>query len=195
MSPSSPNTASKRESADALEDSDDILAIASGDRARFEALFVRYAPKIKTYLARLGVAPGLAEELAQETMLNVWRRANQFDPALGTGAGWIFTIARNLRVDAIRREHHPDALAQQWLGAYTPPPTPEDLILTQERARRLEKAVATLSPAQMEIMRRSFLGGGPLSHVASELKLPLATAKSHLRRAVARLKSTLDEQR
>lgn len=175
------------------DDGDDIVAIAYGDRQRFEALFVRFAPKIKTYLLRLGVAPGSAEELAQETMLNVWRRAHQFDPALGTGAAWIFTIARNQRIDAIRRERHPDALARQWPGAIVAPPTPEDVFLNRERARRLGKALADLSPAQMEVLRRSFLGAGPLSKVASELELPLATAKSHLRRAVARLKLALDE--
>ncbi|WP_309642966.1 sigma-70 family RNA polymerase sigma factor [Phenylobacterium sp.] len=175
------------------DDAEDIVAVARGDKPRFEALFARFAPKVKTYLLRLGVAPAAAEELAQETMLNVWRRAHQFDPNLGTGAAWIFTIARNQRIDALRRERHPEALRGQWTIAVTDAPTPEDLFLIREQARRLETALADLSPAQMEVVRRSFLGAGPLSQVARDLDLPLATAKSHLRRAVARLKAALDE--
>lgn len=178
----------------ALEATDDILAIAKGDKQRFEALFVRFGPKVKAYLIRHGASSGAAEELAQEAMLNVWRKAHLFNPAAGTGAAWIFTIARNLHIDAIRRERHPDALTLTWPAPAQAPPTPEELLLREERARRLERAVEGLSPAQVEIVRRAFLGAGPLAKVAAELSLPLSTAKSHLRRAVARLKSAMADQ-
>ena len=73
------------------------------DRQAFAALFDHYAPRIKSLLMRGGSSAPAAEELAQETMLMVWRKAGQFDPARASSAAWIFTIARNLRIDAARR--------------------------------------------------------------------------------------------
>ncbi|HEY8697877.1 MAG TPA: sigma factor, partial [Rhizomicrobium sp.] len=72
------------------------------DRAAFEMLFRHFAPRIKAYLLRLGAASPVAEELAQEAMLSVWRKAALFDPAKASAGTWIFTIARNLRIDALR---------------------------------------------------------------------------------------------
>src|ERR1700761_3291738 len=73
------------------------------DRKAFAQLFERFAPLIKAYLRRSGCTDGEAEELAQETMLAVWRKADQFDGSRAAPAAWIFAIARNLRIDAFRR--------------------------------------------------------------------------------------------
>ena len=81
---------------------------AARDRAAFEALFRHFAPRIKAYLLRLGAGSPGAEDLAQEAMLSVWRKAVLFDPAKASAATWIFTIARNLRIDALRRERRPE---------------------------------------------------------------------------------------
>src|SRR5215831_12003364 len=84
---------------------DQIAAIAScGDRAAFANLFGHFAPRVKTYMLRLGATPQLAEDLAQETMLAVWRKAGAYDASKAAASTWIFTIARNLRIDATRRE-------------------------------------------------------------------------------------------
>ncbi|MGH6971219.1 MAG: sigma factor, partial [Caulobacteraceae bacterium] len=93
-----------------------VLAIAArGDRAAFAALFGCFAPKVKSYMLRLGAEPALAEELAQETLLAVWRKAGSFDPAKAAPSTWIFAIARNLRIDAARRGSRAG-----------PPPDPSD---------------------------------------------------------------------
>ena len=82
-----------------------IVAIArQQDRAAFARLFDYFAPRIKTYMRRSGVPEAHSEELAQETLLMVWRKASLFEPAGGGAAAWIFAIARNLRIDALRRE-------------------------------------------------------------------------------------------
>ncbi len=81
-----------------------IRLIAQGDRAAFAALFRQAAPKVKGYLLRLGTAPPLADELAQEVMLTIWHKAGQFDPSRSSAMTWIFVIARNRRIDSLRRE-------------------------------------------------------------------------------------------
>src|SRR6202012_3699146 len=89
----------------------DIAARRS--RESFALLFSRFAPRVKSYLLKLGARPELAEELAQETLLTIWRKATYFDPNRASAATWIFTIARNLRIDALRRERHPEALEHE----------------------------------------------------------------------------------
>src|ERR1700722_17645269 len=75
-----------------------IVAIANRrDREAFAELFGHYAPRLKAYMLRLGAANDFAEEMAQETMLTVWRKAGLFDPARAAPAAWIFTILRNRR--------------------------------------------------------------------------------------------------
>src|SRR5580704_7286688 len=84
-----------------------LLSVARDrDKQAFASLFQHYAPRVKTYLLRHGADEVQAEELAQETMLMVWRKATQFDPAKASAGTWIFTIARNLRIDALRKIHH-----------------------------------------------------------------------------------------
>ena len=85
-----------------------ILAVAlRRDRVAFAQLFRHFAPRVKAWMIRRGVAEGMADELAQETMLAVWRKAARFDVAKAGAATWIFTIARNLCTDALRRDRHP----------------------------------------------------------------------------------------
>lgn len=180
---------------DADEDRVDLLAVAKGNRQSFSKLFSRFAPRLKIYLMRQGSTPAAAEELVQETMLAVWRKANQYDPTLGSGAAWIYVIARNLRIDRLRRERHPDDVGAGWQNEGERPQTPEELFLHDEQGRRLENAVDQLSPAQMEVIRRAMRGEGSLSKVAQDLRLPIATARSHMRRAIVRLREALRDGR
>lgn len=169
-----------------------LLAIADGDDTRFAALFVRFAPKLKSYLLRLGVTPASAEDLTQETLLRVWRKVGGFNPNEGDGVGWIYRIARNVRIDAVRRERQP--AAGRLLDTEPDPPTPEELCLSSEREERLRTVLLQLPPIQAEMFRRSLLRQGTLAEIATELNLPLSTAKSHLRRAVAQIRRCLEEK-
>ncbi|MEJ0041905.1 MAG: sigma-70 family RNA polymerase sigma factor [Rhizomicrobium sp.] len=91
-----------------------VVAVAQArDKAAFQALFDHFAPRVKGYLMRLGAGNAVAEDLAQEAMLAVWRKAALFDPAKASASTWIFTIARNLRIDAIRKERRPRARSQR----------------------------------------------------------------------------------
>jgi len=80
----------------------------TGDRAAFAELFRLFAPRLKSYLMRQGCDFAVAEELMQETMVMVWRRAASFDRSRAGVATWLFTIARNKRIDALRRQRRPD---------------------------------------------------------------------------------------
>ena len=171
---------------------DMIAAIAaSADRSAFAALFGHFAPRVKSYMLRLGAAPPLAEELAQETLLTVWRKAAAFDRAKAAPSTWIFTIARNLRIDALRRER--------------PAPAPEndmdlsplaDAVLSgAEQDGRVREALRRLPPEQLQVIELSFFSEAPHSAIAERLGLPLGTVKSRLRLAMVRLRALLEDLR
>ena len=169
-----------------------LLQVArTRDRAAFAALFSHFAPRVKAYLLRLGAPPALAEDLAQEALLNLWRKAHLFDPAKASAATWLFTIARNLRIDALRRERRPewepeDFATGEQAGA-------DDALVLADDEVRLRAALKDLPPDQMQVIELSFFADKPHSQIAGELGLPLGTVKSRLRLAMARLKRTLGE--
>jgi RNA polymerase sigma-70 factor (ECF subfamily) len=106
-----------------------VLAIATRrDRAAFSALFARYAPRLKTWFLRSGTPADRAEDLAQETMLAVWRRADSYDPGRAAVAAWIFTIGRNQRIDALRRLARPLPDADDPSLAPSAPEAPDDVL-------------------------------------------------------------------
>lgn len=172
-----------------------ILAIAErGDRAAFTVLFARYAPRIKSMLIRRGSPEAAAEELAQEAMLSVWRKASYFDPARGSGEAWIFTIARNAAIDARRRqrglptvsfeiEHAPD----------DPAPASDDQLQSAQEADRLRTAIQALPTDQMEVIRQSYFEDRTHIEIAEALQLPLGTVKSRLRLALGRLRGLVED--
>ncbi len=170
------------------------LVAQNGDREAFVALFRYFAPRVKAYLLRLGLPASRAEELAQETLLLVWRKAAQFDPATAGVSAWVFTIARNLRIDAARRDRlaEAEATADPLADAPMPPP-PEQLLDTARRAERLREAVARLPSEQAEVIRLSFFDERPHAEIERALGIPLGTVKSRLRLAMTRLRAMLDE--
>lgn len=171
-----------------------ILAIAARqDRAAFAELFAHFAPRVKTYLMRLGAGAPLAEELAQETLLTVWRKAALFDPSRAGASTWIFTIARNLRLDAARSDKRRNALDEDPV-APSPEPLPDTLVAAGQRDDRIRDALATLPPDQAEVVRHAFFFDKAHSEISAELGLPLGTVKSRLRLAIARLRHALGDQ-
>jgi RNA polymerase sigma-70 factor (ECF subfamily) len=171
-----------------------ILAIAQRRcRTSFAALFNRFAPKVKSYLIKQGCRPEQAEELAQETLLTVWRKADYFDPAKAGASTWIFTIARNLRIDALRRERRPDDLRDEPLLQPAEAIGADVAMATAEREGQLRLALRTLPDEQAEVVRLSFFSDAPHSEIAAKLGLPLGTVKSRLRLAMIRLRAALED--
>jgi RNA polymerase sigma-70 factor (ECF subfamily) len=169
-----------------------IVAIATNaDKARFEELFVYFAPRLKAFYLRAGVAAGSAEDMAQDVMLTIWRKATYFDPERASAATWIFTVARNHRIDQHRRRHGVEPLDENF-DAVAEPDAVETMIAV-ERESRVRMALAQLPSEQSDVVRLSFFEDRPHSEIAEALRLPLGTVKSRIRLAMARLRALVGE--
>ncbi len=135
----------------------------------------------------------MAEELAQEAMLIVWRKAAQFDLEKASAATWIFTIARNLRIDALRRERHPDTLLPDPPEQEDESPRADQVLLDGERDDRVRVAMAALSLEQAEVVRAAFFLDKPHAEIEQYLNIPLGTVKSRLRLAMSKLRAALED--
>ncbi|HEV2552614.1 MAG TPA: sigma-70 family RNA polymerase sigma factor [Bosea sp. (in: a-proteobacteria)] len=174
-----------------------IQAIASSaDRRAFAQLFEHFAPRVKGLLMRGGTPPDLAEELAQETLMTVWRKAALFDPAKAGASTWIATIARNLRIDHARREKR-SRLSQVFeiLEEDEGPEQPDAVLAGSERDARVRVALKGLSKEQYRVVELAFLEGFSHQDVAQRLSIPLGTVKSRLRLAMAHLRRHLEDLR
>lgn len=175
-----------------------LRAVAVGqDRAAFARLFAHFAPRVKRYLMQGGSPEALAEELAQDALAAVWRKAALFDPAQAAASTWIFTIARNLRVDALRRKHGiesgesgAEAIDFDRFEADQPPA--DESLHAARLGERLHAALAELPPEQVQVLRLSFFEDEPHARIAAELGIPLGTVKSRVRLAVAQLRRLLE---
>lgn len=173
-----------------------IEAVAkSRDRAAFADLFEHFAPRVKTFMTRSGATEASAEELAQETMLTVWRKANRFDPASVGAAAWIFTIARNLRIDVLRREQRggPRDECTDLEQHVDESPSPDSRLVASQYEQRVRAAMAQLSDEQIRVVELSFFEEKAHAEIADLLKIPLGTVKSRLRLAMARLRTLLGD--
>ena len=171
-----------------------IEAIAARqDRHAFGGLFEMFAPRVKGYLMSLGTSPQAAEELAQEALLAVWRKAQMFDRRRAGASTWIFTIARNLRIDAARKERSALAYAIDLSEEPDGPEQPDAVLDGTERESAVREALATLTPEQATVVRMSFFQEKPQSEIAAELGIPLGTVKSRVRLAMGRLRERLED--
>jgi RNA polymerase sigma factor (sigma-70 family) len=173
-----------------------IAAIArSGDRAAFAALFDHFAPRVKGLLMRGGTSAELAEEVAQETLLAVWRKAALFDPAKASASTWIATIARNLRIDIARRETRSRLSRVYEILDEEAPEQPDATLSGAERDARVRAAMTQLSVDQYRVVELAFLEGFSHQGVADRLAIPLGTVKSRLRLALSHLRGRLEDLR
>ncbi len=164
------------------------------DRRAFAALFEHFAPRVKSYMLRLGATAAQAEDLAQETMLTLWRKAESFDPARAGAATWVFTIARNLRIDAIRRERLIEP-GEPPEDAEAPDMAADAAMAVEQEEGRMRAALAALPEEQAMLLRMSFYEDYAHGDISARLGMPLGTVKSKLRRAMLRLREALEDLR
>lgn len=171
-----------------------IRAIAaSADREAFEKLFRHFAPRVKAYLARAGGAAA-AEELMQETMVAVWRKAGQFDPSRSSASTWIFTIARNLRIDAYRRERRPEYDPEDPALVPEAEPAADASIERRQTAEAVAAALEGLSEAEQTILRLAYFEDETQSAISRRLGVPLGTVKSRVRLAFGKLRAAMTNE-
>lgn len=172
-----------------MSDEDRLVAVASGDRGAFRALFESFAPRVKSYLMRLGAVSAIAEDLAQDAMVQVWRKAGTYDPARARASTWIFVIARNAWIDRLRRER----VELAYQAARDPEPeameAPDDAVARAQTEAQVAAALGVLSEEQKQVIRLSFFEDKPHSEIAETLALPLGTVKSRLRLALMKLRA------
>jgi len=160
------------------------------DPAAFTVLFQTYRPQLIAYFLRFGIDQAPAEELTQDALLAIWRSAHQFDPRRASAAGWIFGIARNLRIDRMRRRQARGA------GNDMDPPAllldGDDWAEPSQAGLELHAALGALNPRDAEVLGMAFVEGWTHRQIAERLHLPLGTVKSRLRRTAERLRKRLD---
>lgn len=160
------------------------------DIEQFEILFRHFAPRVKAYMIKTG-SPGPAEELMQETMVAVWNKAAMYDPQKGAASTWIFSIARNLRIDAYRREKHPEFDENDPALQPAAETAADQKVEGEQSARLIREALATLPADQAEVLRLAYYEDSSQSEIATTLSLPLGTVKSRMRLAFAKLRAVL----
>jgi RNA polymerase sigma-70 factor (ECF subfamily) len=179
-----------------LEQTDEELlaCVGAGDKQAFAILFGRYAPKVKSYLIRLGAPPAMAEDLAQDAMVSTWRRATSYDAGKAKASTWVFVIARNAWIDRLRREKVELAYhIENQLSEESQEEAPDDAVVRKGDEARISDAMATLSEEQRQVVRLSFFEDRPHSEIAERLTLPLGTVKSRLRLALMKLRARWEQ--
>ncbi len=159
------------------------------DKLAFAQIFRHFAPRVKAFLMKSGTDAALAEECAQDVMATLWQKAHLFDPSRASVATWVFTIARNRRIDVARRARRPEPEILDW-GPEGEPDQADVYEIAQE-TKRLSAALAGLPEKQKALIQRAFYGDLSHSEIAAETGLPLGTIKSRIRLALDRLRQTM----
>lgn len=159
------------------------------DRAAFAQLFRHFAPRVKAFLMKSGAGEAMAEECTQEVMATLWTKAHMFDPARASVSTWVFTIARNRKIDALRRQRRPEPEDLTW--GPEAEPDQADVLTLQQESEKLARAIADLPEKQRELIERAYFGDLTHSEIAEETGLPLGTIKSRIRLALERLRHAM----
>jgi RNA polymerase sigma-70 factor, ECF subfamily len=169
-----------------------VEAIATGDRQAFVELFGQIAPRIKGYLINLGARPGQAEELTQEVMVTIWQRSGDFDRKRSAAGTWIYTIARNRRIDLWRKEQRQRFDPEEPLLHSPDPKGPDEELSATEQAAHVRKALASLPQELSSLIRFAYFDGLSHREIAEKTGIPLGTVKTRIRKATKIIGQYLD---
>ena len=159
------------------------------DVSAFEEIFNHFAPRVKAFLMKSGADPQMAEECTQEVLATVWRKAHLFDPSRASASTWIFTIARNKKIDAIRKQNRPEP--EQLYPEQDYEPDQEAVVELQQETERLVTALGELPEKQRILVEKAYLGELSHSEIAEITGLPLGTIKSRIRLALEKLRHAM----
>jgi RNA polymerase sigma-70 factor, ECF subfamily len=162
------------------------------DRVAFAQLFDAFAPRVKSFMMRKGANPDQAEDLVQETMIAVWNKAALYAPDRGGVSTWIFTIARNLRIDRLRREKSNMFTDLDDYDAESNDVAQDDALSRNQEDAQVAKALAQIPAEQRELLILSYVDDLPQSEIAARLQIPLGTVKSRMRLAYNRMRKILE---
>ncbi len=172
--------------------------VARRDRAAFDALYTRTAPKLFGVALRILRERAEAEEALQEIYVKIWRSADRYSREAGAGATWIVAIARNHSIDRLRARRSSEsadaaqAAETEAIGLAEAPKTPEELAIQHSERDRLEQALALLDPAHAALIRGAYLEGKSYHELAEEAGAPINTVRTWLRRSLQKLRKHMD---
>jgi RNA polymerase sigma-70 factor (ECF subfamily) len=170
-----------------------LLRVASArDRTAFAVIFDHFAPRVKSFMMRKGASAEVAEDLVQETMIAVWSKAALYTPERGAASTWIFTIARNLRIDRLRRESSAYFTDLEDFDAPSDDVPGDEALNRNQEDSQVARALAQIPPEQRELLILSYVEDVPQSMIAQRLNLPLGTVKSRMRLAYRRMRKLLE---
>lgn len=158
-------------------------------RTSFGALFDHFAPRLKGFIMRTGMSPDQAEEIVQDVMLTVWRKASHFDPHRAQVSAWIYQIARNRHIDIMRKERRP--LPEELKEKPNAEPDAGHILALEQETQELKLAIARLSQDQRELIEKAYLGELSHKEIQEQTGLPLGTVKSRIRLGLERLRHEL----
>lgn len=178
-----------------LSEWDRLLLRVGSDRDRFafKKLYEHFAPRLKSFLLRIGSDMSAAEEICQESMIMVWRRAETFNPDSAGASTWIFTIARNKRIDKLRKDNRPLPDLNDPSFFQIPVDKSDDILQRVEEEKKITNALKNLPPEQAKLILSAYYEEKSHRKIADETNLPLGTVKSRIRLAINRLRSQLEE--
>jgi len=164
------------------------------DREAFGHLYGHFAPRVKSYMTRQGADAAMADDLAQETLVQIWRKAEQYDPDKAAPAAWIFRVARNLQIDKYRRRKLHEVELTEEADRVESAAENHERSIEQPDADKLRKLVSELPGEQMDVVRLSFFEGLSHAEIGEHLSIPLGTVKSRLRLAFGKLRTAMGER-
>ncbi len=178
-----------------LSEWDRLLLRVGSDRDRFafKKLYEHFAPRLKSFLLRIGSDMSAAEEICQESMIMVWRRAETFNPESAGASTWIFTIARNKRIDKLRKDNRPLPDLNDPSFFQIPVDKSDDILQRVEEEKKITNALKNLPPEQAKLILSAYYEEKSHRKIADETNLPLGTVKSRIRLAINRLRTQLEE--
>lgn len=164
------------------------------DKTAFQELYRLYAPRLKGFFLKAGCESDVAEEISQETMISVWRKAAMFDPAKAKFSTWLFTVARNKRIDLIRRQNRPQIDETMYLATVEPIEMPDEQVSQIHDRAQVEAILKYLPAEQLHVLKMAFFEEKSHQMIADETGIPLGTIKSRIRLALGRLKTVLETE-
>ena len=178
-----------------LSEWDRLLLRVGSDRdgSAFKKLYEHFAPRLKSFLLRIGSDMSAAEEICQESMIMVWRRAETFNPESAGASTWIFTIARNKRIDKLRKDNRPLPDLNDPSFFQIPVDKSDDILQRVEEEKKIKNALKNLPPEQAKLILSAYYEEKSHRKIADETNLPLGTVKSRIRLAINRLRTQLEE--
>ena len=168
-----------------------LVRVSQQDQAAFRSVFDHFAPRLKAFLMGQGTGPQMAEEVVQETMVKIWRKADQYDPTRAAASTWIFTIARNMRIDHLRKNNRPEPDMDDPAFVPDPEPLATENISQAQDAAALHAAMAELSEDQRAVLKLAYFEEKAHPEIAEALDIPLGTVKSRIRLALKNIRSKI----